>query len=228
MKWVFVPNKNYQQFEEVSNELLTKPLGIDEAAVVAPPGRGKSTASQHLITMNPNAVYVCFEPRFSIAALIREIAFKIGGTRPRSTQASVDLIQEETARQRRIILVDEADQMSIRHLNQLRAFHDLHGLAIILIGEDSLLSKLSHERRLMSRIRQILKFEPVTQADIAIFYRKALSLGLSTEQTGALHRHSRGDFRKVIVDATKTERLMKVNSLKVITDSIIAEVCKDE
>jgi len=226
MKWAFIPNRNYQQLEEVSNELLIESSGIEIAVVHAPYGRGKSIASQHLITMNGNAVYVYFEPRFSIAALVREVAFKIGGTRPRSTQSCVDLIQEGTARQRRILLIDEADQMSLKHLNQLRAFHDLHGMPIILIGEDSLLSKISNEGRLMSRVRRILKFEPVSQADITIFYRKALSLTLIPEHTTKLLRHSNGDFRKVIVDAAKAERIMKANGLKGINDAVVSEVCK--
>jgi len=228
MKWSFVPNGNYQRVEELVNELLTESSGIELAAAVAPYGRGKSTAAARIITMNPCTVYTYFEPRFSLAGLIREIAFSIGSTRPQSTQASVEVIKREISNKRRVVLVDEADQMSLKHLNQLRAFHDLYGIPIVLIGEDALLSKLDREGRLMSRVRKVLKFQPVTQADVTIFYKQSLGLSLTPEHATALQRHSRGDFRRVIVDAAKAERLMKINGLKAVNDSLVHEVCKDE
>lgn len=222
----FVPTHNYQVVEERFEEVRKGRSGVEFVVVVAPFGGGKSTIAERLVTQHEDAVYIYFEPRFSIPALVREIAFKISGIRPRSTQACIDLIQEENSRKRRIVLLDEADQAPIKHLNQLRAFHDLYGVAIILLGENSLLSKLTREGRLMSRVRNVIKLEPVTQIDISIYYLKALSLNLTPDHVTKLLRHSNGDFRKVAVDAAKVERLMRANGFKGITDSVINEVCK--
>jgi DNA transposition AAA+ family ATPase len=207
-------------------ELLEQTMGIELAAVVAPFGGGKSTIAQRIATVNPRTVLVYFEPRFSISGLIRELAFQLAGVRPRMTDACVELIQEQMARQRRLFMIDESDQMSIKHLNQLRAFHDRYSIPVVFFGEDSLIHKLSREGRLISRVRKVIKLEPVSQAEVVIFYRQSLGASLKPEYAAKLIRHAAGDYRKVVVDAAKAERIMLASGLKQITDGVVKEICK--
>lgn len=225
MKDVFIPTQNFQRFEALCNELLDSPVGIEMAAVLGRAGRGKTTAAERIVTMNPRTAYVRFEERLSYVGLIREVAFKVAGVRPRSTQDCFEMIQEELSRLRRIILVDEADRMSLKHLNTMRDFHDVCKVPVVLIGEEPLRARLARERRLVSRTRAELRFEPVDQSDVVVFYRKALEKDLKREFAAALLRHSQGDFRNVLRDAIAIERMMTASGLKEISQALVDKVC---
>jgi DNA transposition AAA+ family ATPase len=224
MKDVFIPTQNFQKFEGLCGELLGSGVGIEMAAVIGRAGRGKSTAAERLVTNTPQAVYVRFEERFSHVGLIREIAFAVAGFRPRSTDGCVDHIKEEFSRERKVIIVDEADRMSMKHLNTMRDFHDVCRVPVVLIGEESLHNHLQRERRLESRVREEMTFEPISQSDVAIFYRKALDQALKPEASSQFHLHAQGDWRAVLKDALKAERYMKASGLREITDAVVKEV----
>lgn len=226
MKDVFIPTQNFQRFQELCGELLGSSMGIELAAVLGRAGRGKTTAAERMVTMNPQTVYVRFQRRFSYAGLIREIAFVVAGERPRSTEACFSMIQDELSNMRRIIMVDEADKMRLEHFDTLRDFHDVCKIPVIMIGEESLRAKLERERRLVDRVREELAFEPVVQGDVVVFYRKALELGLKSEHAARLLDHAKGNFRKVKKDAAIVERVMKVSGIKEITESVVKDVCK--
>jgi hypothetical protein len=180
------------------------------------------------VTVNRSVVYIRFEDRLTHIGLIREIAFALGGIRPSRTQECADVIRDELSRSRRLIMVDEADRMSLRHLNTLRDIHDTCGSPIVLIGEEPLRSKLARERRLISRTREMLIFGPVTQPDVVVFYRAALQQDVAGEWAADLVRHSEGDFRVVIKDAIKAERYMEANGIRRITADVIREVIRDD
>jgi DNA transposition AAA+ family ATPase len=222
---VFITTQNYTKFEALCQDLLNTSLGLEMAIVVGSSGRGKSMSAERIITMNQNTVLVRFQDRFTHVGLIREIGFMLGGTRPRSTDRCFEIIQNELAYRRRIILVDEADRMSLRHFNTLRDLHDVLKAPIVMIGEESILTQLERERRLKSRVAYEIRFEPIGQVDVAAFYRAAMNQGLTTKQAVTLARHSGGDFRRVINDAIQIERTMKASGLRDVTDELVKEIC---
>jgi DNA transposition AAA+ family ATPase len=224
---IFINTQNFMRFEALCNALLKTALGLEMATVVGSTGRGKSTSAERIISMNPNTVLVRFQERFTHVGLIREIGFMLGGARPRSTDRCFEIIQNELAHRRRVILVDEADRMSLKHLNTLRDLHDVLKAPIVLIGEESILALLERERRLKSRVAHEIRFEPIGQVDIAAFYEAALSQDISTKHAVALSRHSSGDFRTVVNDAIQIERIMKASGLKAISDELIKEICHE-
>lgn len=229
MQNVFIPTQNFQKFDRLCEELLSSSVGIEMAAVIGRAGRGKSTSAERVVTMNPNVIYVLYKEGDSHLDLLREIAFVLtGGTRPRYRQRCFEIIQGDLAQRRRIIIVDDADRMNTRCLNGLRNIHDICHVPILLVGEEALAGNLSRERRLISRTRDVLHFEPVRQPDIVVFYRKALGLDLAPELAVKLLRHSDGDFRAVLKDAIKAERVMAASGIKKITEQVVNEVCKEE
>lgn len=224
MKDVFISTQNFQRFQTLYDELIGSLHGLEMGAVLGRAGRGKTTAAQRIVTMSPVAVYVRFCEWMTVVGIIREIAFAISGNRPRSAEACIGLIRDEMARQRRLVLLDEADRMSIRQLNGLRDFHDEFKAPVVLIGEEPLQSKLNQEGRLNSRVRNTIKFEPVSQADVSVFFRQALDKTLKSEHAMSLTRHSRGDFRRVVKDALAVERFMTASGLEEITDDLLRKV----
>lgn len=224
MKDVFVPTQNYQKYESLCGELLSSVLGVEMAAVIGRAGRGKTSAAERVYTMNPNTVYVLYREDAKPNELLREITFRLCGVRPRFREACFEKIEEELSGARRIIMVDEADRMPLKCLNILRNIHDICRTPVVLIGEEDLVDKLSRERRLISRVRAVMKFAPITQADVVVFYNMAMDVRLSPENAGKLLAHSAGDFRRVLTGAVEAERLAK-NSGIGIDDRIIERVC---
>lgn len=224
MEQCFIPTQNFRRTQELISDLLRAPYGVELAAITGRAGRGKTTAAQRIFSENSGVVYVLYQEGWSINDTLREIAFGLSGMRPFRRQKSMELIQSELGRDRRAVLVDEADRAPIRVLNALRNVHDICAAPIVLIGEDDLTRKLSQERRLASRIRRHIAYEAQSQTDVVMFYKLAMGLKLSTESAARLLNHSKGDFRVILTDALAVERLMVVNSLPEITNEIIQEV----
>lgn len=225
MKDTFIATPNFQRFEELYNWMAGNQFGVDMAAVLGRAGRGKTTAAERIYTMNPQAIFVRFEEWLTHIGLLREITFAVAAMRPHSTRACFDLLQADLSSRRRIIMVDEADRMSLKHLNTLRDLHDVCQTPIILIGEEPLESKMRHERRLISRLRDMLKFESIDQVAIVVFYKEALDLAIGAHAAATLARHAQGDFRLVVKDALMVEQIMKASGLNQ-PNGAIEEVCK--
>jgi hypothetical protein len=226
MKDVFIATPNYQKFEELYNWLLSEQYGVELGAILGRAGRGKTTAARRIYSTNGSAVYVRFEEWLTHVGLLREITFAVAGIRPRATQTCFDLLKEGLEGQGRLIMVDEADRMSIRHLNALRDLHDVCQTPIVFIGEEPLESKLRQERRLISRLRGSLKFEAVGQMDIVVFYKESLDIAVPPHAAAKLARHAQGDFRLVVKDALMIEKIMKTSGEKAITEAIVEKACK--
>lgn len=227
MKDVFVATSNFQRFQETYKWLSLEQYGVDMAMVLGRAGRGKTTAARRIYAMNgANGIYVRYEERFSHVGLLREITFAAAGVKYRSTDACFAALSDALEGQRKVIMVDEIDRPGLRHLNMLRDLHDVCRTPVILIGEEPLEAKMNQERRLISRTRDILRFGPVAQMDVLIYYKEALERDITPEMASKLAAHAQGDFRNVIKDALRIEQIMKVNELEEITDAVIVEVVK--
>jgi hypothetical protein len=227
MKDVFISTGNFHRCEELYNWLLGEQYGVELGAVLGRAGRGKTTAARRIYSMNGHATYVRFEEWLTHIGLLREITFATAGVRPKSTQACFDLLEKELAGPgKKIVLLDEADRMGIRHFNAMRDLHDVFQVPIIFIGEEPLEAKLFQERRIKSRIRDVLKFEEIGQIDVVVFYKEALEVAVRPQAAARLARHAQGDFRLVVKDALAIEHMMKVSGIGELTDAIVDEVCK--
>jgi DNA transposition AAA+ family ATPase len=224
----FVPTQNFQRTQALCDELLNSALGVEMAAITGRAGLGKTTAAERLFTHTKNAVYVLYQEKWKYLELLREITFKLCGTRPRYRQTCFEMIANELAVSRRIIMVDEADSMNLTCLNVIRNIHDVLHVPVLLIGEDTLLTKLNKERRLKDRLRASIAYQEVSQADVVVFYAKLLRQKLTSEHTARLLKHAGGSFRRVLTDAVKAERIMKSSGLSVITDAVVEAVLKEE
>lgn len=227
MKEVFIATQNFQKMQALCDELLGPALGVEMAAVLGRAGRGKTTAAERIFAQNPRTVYVLYHEDWPYNELLREITFRLCGERPRLRQKCFDMIQGELSAMRRIIMVDEADRMNLKCLNVLRNIHDVCKVPILLIGEEVLARNLARERRLISRVRCMMSFEAVSQADVAVFFNQAMGQKLSPEMAARLLKAASGDFRRVLTAAVRAERLMKSTGLNTITDRIVDEVCKN-
>jgi hypothetical protein len=223
---VFIPTFSFQKCLKVKEEQLGPKSDPGLSAFLGRSGRGKTTVAGKLTTLDARVVYVSYAGWLSHTGIIREICFAIAGARPRSAQLCFDLLERGLADKQRMILVDEADRMNLKCLNVLRDIHDRCRVPIVLIGEEPLRGKLAQERRLVSRICHEVIFEEVVPSDIAMFYSRSFDLELSTKMALDLAKHSQGDFRAVVRDGQRIERIMKASGFSEITDDLVREICR--
>jgi DNA transposition AAA+ family ATPase len=228
MKNEFIETININKFQKICEELENPDalIGPSLAMVTGPAGRGKTEAAKHY-AIHGNAVYI---PPMNICTapmLLREIAFELGDVRPRTSEVCLDVIGKEIAKERRLIIIDEADLKPMAILEMLRNINERYACPIVLIGEDRLKGKIESQRRLASRVRRRMEFAPISQQDIAYFFKKCMTLKLLPDVSLAILKHCRGDWRPVLSCAIGIERAMKASNFKETTVEMITDVIKD-
>jgi len=223
---VFIATENYQKTSELVNELIATAYGVEMAVITGRAGRGKPTAAERIYATNPGTVYVLYQEGWSYIELLREITFRLCGTRPRYRQTCFEMVANELAAKRRVIMIDEADRMNLRCLNGVRNIHDICRVPVLMIGEEALASHLEAERRLISRVRASIAFAAVSQADVVVFFSQALGQKLTPDYAARLIKHAGGDFRRVLTGAVRAERIMRASGIDTITDAVINAVVK--
>jgi len=225
MKNVFISTENVNRCSDVCEELESADgkIGPSLAILTGPAGRGKSEFAKHYGT-NSTAVYL---PPMNIRTptmLLREIAFELCAVRPGRSEMCLTIINEEMAKERRLIMIDEADLLPIRILEMLRNVNERSNCPILLIGEEGLKGKVASRRRIASRIRRQAAFGPVEQPDVTLFFRKALSVAITTQAATAILRKANGDWRPILTIALSTERAMRASGLSDVSEKLINQV----
>ena len=225
MKESFITTQNVARCREVCDELADAQsrIGPSLAMITGRAGRGKTEFARHYAT-NSSAVYV---PPMNIRTptmLLREICFELAKVKPARTDACLDVIKDEMIKERRVILIDEADLLAISVLEMMRNVNERYACPVVLIGEEGLKGKINSRRRLASRIRRHMEFSPVQQPDIHLFYSEALGLDISAEITGMLHRSCGGDWRPLMTAAVAIERAMRSSGLEEISTGLVKTV----
>jgi DNA transposition AAA+ family ATPase len=202
-------------------------VGPSLALVTGPAGRGKTEAAKHY-AVHSSAIYI---PPMNVRTptmVLREIAFELARIRPSRSDACLALIGEEMAKERRLVFIDEADLLPMAILEMLRNLNERYACPVCLIGEDELKGKIESRRRLSSRIRRRMEFTPVSQQDVAFFFKRCLDLNLSADVTAAIHKECKGDWRPVLTTALGIERAMKASGLNEISLEMASDVLKNK
>jgi DNA transposition AAA+ family ATPase len=228
MQQQFIETNNTKKFEEISSELISPMslIGPSLALVTGPAGRGKTEAARHYAVHN-GAVYIPPMNTRTPPMVLREIVFELQSVRPQRSDTCILLINEAMAKERRLIIIDEADLLPMVILEMLRNLNERCACPIILIGEEALKVKIGMRRRLFSRIRRRLDFGPVNQHDIAYFLRTALDVKAGPDVTSIIHRHANGDWRPVLTTVIGIERAMKASNLKDVTVEMVKDAIKN-
>jgi DNA transposition AAA+ family ATPase len=223
----FIETANTQKFFEICNELsdTSSMIGPSLAMVTGPAGRGKTEAARRFATQT-EAIYLpaAIDPR-SPTMMLREISFELAGVRPTRGDSCVNVIGDEMRKQRRLIMIDEADRESMQNLEMLRAMNERFACPILLIGEDGLKNRIASRRRLESRIRRRLEFGTLTQQDIAFFFMRSL-VKADPDVTALIMQKAKGDWRPVMTAAIGIERAMKASGTSEITVEMAKDVLK--
>lgn len=161
--------------ERVIAALTYAQVASDIAIVYGGAGLGKTTAIRQYALRSPNVWPATMSPATaSVATALEEIAeavgagSAVGGGAARLFRAICRRVSESAG----LIVIDEAQHLSVAALDQIRAIHDATGLGVALVGNESVYARLTggnraaYLDRLYSRIGKRVRLVKSTQADV--------------------------------------------------------------
>jgi DNA transposition AAA+ family ATPase len=206
-------------------------LGQDEGRfglVYGPAGRGKSRTTAAWAANN-GSVHLLMLPIWNaselgfLQALCRELGLKaIPLTKNDCFAKAVDLL----VAQPRPVFLDEMD-LAPRHLNLVRVLAELTGAAFVLIGENELPAIMSQNKRVWSRVFQVMNFEPAAPRDIITYGREAAGLEVEAASAAELNRSPGGeDWRVIKRTMIDVVGLCNAKKTRIVTAEIMRQAIK--
>ena len=141
--------------------------------VAAEPGLGKSVALRHYCDTHVGAWYLMVEPHMvTLPQMIAAVAKTVGVQASYPTRR-LEMLEDSLSAGRGLIVIDEAQNLSLQQLNQLKAWNELMGVGIALFGNRHIHTRLEGAKReaayaqLYSRIALRLNLKKPRTGDIS-------------------------------------------------------------
>ncbi|GKT37666.1 ATP-binding protein [Aduncisulcus paluster] len=116
--------------------------------------------------------------------------------------------------------------MHVGRIEDLRDIHDETGVPIVLIGERELHGVLGERRRLWSRVKQVVEFEPVAEEDVAILASDAAGLNVDPEACALIVKKADGDFRLVWTLLAGLEKVARTRQTELVDAKMVNAIAK--
>ena len=128
-----------------------------------------------------------------------------------------------------LIIVDEADRLSMNSLEQLRSIFDKSGLGMVLIGMPGIEKRVARYPQFFSRIGFVREFRALRDADIrALLEEQWAPVDIhfpdpspNPEVISAIIRPTRGNFRLLVRLLTQMERVLAINKLQSLSIDVV-------
>ncbi|AHE95151.1 TPA: AAA family ATPase [Campylobacter fetus subsp. venerealis] len=142
---------------QMSNFAINEAANEREIALIyGAAGTGKTTILKEYVKANPNAVFVEATPHTSAKSLLDDLAEVLKISVPLSLNGKLKAIAKHLSGCERILLIDEAEHLPLKALEDLRRIHDFSRTPLVLVGTEILLQNLMGRnkelRQLYSRI----------------------------------------------------------------------------
>lgn len=194
----------------------------DMQLVIGDAGLGKTMALKEYAARHSNVVMLEVDPTFSAKVLLTELCNLLGVTTGRNNNAMMTAVIEKLKGSDRLLIVDEAELLTLNSLEILRRIHDKAGIGIVLAGMPRLRANLRGARgqykQIYSRIGMVhdLKMRlPAT--DIAMLCEAALGTDVFNER---LEKVSGGNARRLNKLLRGINRLAVINKAPVTVEMI--------
>ena len=219
---IFVETKNVAAFRRAMDTLTNRDRYQPGFVVVqGESGRGKSQAAINWHGHNGGAFLRVWED-MTQHAFLQALAFEITGANIHGAynckRAIVDHLGVEPA----AVIVDEADRLDLRRIEDLRDIHEATGISVALIGEEGFYPKLKGRQRIYSRVAEVIDFSPVEPDDVITYAAQAANLKIEPEAAAILAEQAQGSFRLVHNFVVKLEALAKASNLAAIETKDLA------
>lgn len=168
------------------------------SVVTGAAGLGKTKALKHYLEQNPECLFIEVEPSCTPKVLLKTLCHLLGLN---ENGLNHELFTRITAKLggERLIIVDEAENLSTKSLEYIRRIHDLTHCGVVLAGMPRLIANLKGKygelAQLYSRVGIHCDLgNSLIAEDIALLAEKGLG---TSEFNAALYKHSHGNARRL-------------------------------
>jgi hypothetical protein len=216
MKTGFVKNSNYVRFVEGVQAVERR--GAREASlmlVTGPAGLGKSETVDRFAA-DTNALYLRAKETWTKRGMLSEMADALRiQTNATNHQMQARIIGAIGARQTPII-IDEAEftvRSTASILECVRDISDLTETLVVLVGMETMETRIARYPQISGRVAQVVHFQPLTAQDIQLTCKQLSEVEIAVDLQAELMRQSEGKMRQVMNGIATIERVAKANSL---------------
>lgn len=223
---IFIETSNVTKFNVAIGTLESMDNGEQGFALIyGQAGRGKTETALTYHTRN-GGVFLRVRQGWTQNAFLTGLAGKMNLSPARSAAACKDKIIDRLRDEPQTIYVDEADRLHVDRIEDLRDIHDETGSPIVLIGERELHGLLGERRRIWSRVKQVVEFEPVAEEDVAILAADAANLDIKIDACSLIVKKADGDFRLVWTLLAGLEKTARARETDIVNAKMVGEVAK--
>lgn len=194
------PLRNVSSFLTLAKRLQNRGAGLPGmGCFYGPSGYGKTTAS--LYSANElDACAVQCKSVWTQKKLCQTICLELGLHPAKSIADMVDQISEALARNRRPLIIDEADFLVQKRMIEIvRDMYESSFVPVILIGEELLPQKLARWERVHGRILSWVAAEPANDTDFALLQKiRCPGIDLAPELVAQMKVASKGSARRIV------------------------------
>lgn len=148
-EWVLANTNDFTTMRFVIDETV---CSNDMAVLFGNPGTGKTESLKAYARANPAAVLIETVSNMTAAQFIRKTALLLGADAKKSKFDTLESICEHLKRRDAVILVDEAENLSLESLEHIRRIWDFTKTPVIIAGTDVLLKNLKGATRELAQI----------------------------------------------------------------------------
>ena len=176
-------------------------------------GYGKTVAAA-FAAARTGAIYIQAQSIWTQLSLLRAIAAELGIARVKRTGPEIlEQIVEQLNRTPTDLIVDEMDHLARRGMVEiLRDLHDATRSAILMIGEESLPSKLKEWERFDNRILVATPAQPASIADaLKLRDHYCNRIRIADDLAALFAERCRGVTRRIVVNLQAAQRVAAEN-----------------
>lgn len=140
----------YEELENTQNVLFAcshAHTRNDITLVSGDAGAGKTTALKYYANRNTGVIMVTANAcTTSATAILKVVCEKITKQVPRCKADMMGVIVKELTNTNRLLIIDEADHLSLQALQAIRNINDLAGIGVVLAGNDKIYAQMINGR----------------------------------------------------------------------------------
>jgi len=193
-------------------------------------GIGKTRAVKEYVVDNPTAILIEVDPSTNAQVLLVKLHSALGLNSSGTMAQQVSDIVEKLTGSDRLVILDEAEYLSVKALEFIRRIHDHSYVGILLVGMPRLIENIRGRKRdfaqLYSRVGGYTKLEGIPVEEAASIVEAYYPDGVDVARLASVfYKAARGNVRTMAKLIVRVMRICEKRKLEPDAD-LIAEVSK--